>query len=270
MKVLLIAAHPDDELLGAGGTIARHAARGDRVKVAVMCEGISARFSREGRYEVGRHNNSPTVASIVMHAGAAVAQPEDIEALTPAVESEPVPRCYVPERLDKVQQETRTAARILGINDLFVGNLPDQRLETLPLSDISKQLESLVSEFEPELVYTHFAGDINRDHRVLTEAVLVALRPYVAPSVREILMFETPSSTEWSTPSLATPFQPNVYVDITPFLDCKINAFNCYTAESRPYPHPRSPRALAERAHYWGSLIHRESAEPFVLVRSTR
>lgn len=269
MKILLIAAHPDDELLGVGGTIAWHVAKGDQVKVAVMCEGISARFSSEGRYELGRGNGTCTAVVAVRTAAAEGASEQGQDPIL-ASSSDVSPRCYVPERFDEVKLETYAAARILGVTDLHLGNLPDQRLETLPLSDVVKQIELLVSDFEPDLVYTHFAGDINRDHRVLTEAVLVAVRPYSAAHLKEILMFETPSSTEWSSPSLTPSFQPNVYVDITPFLDQKIAAFNCYSAEVRPYPHPRSPQALADRAHYWGSLINRESAEPFMLVRSTR
>lgn len=269
MKILVIAAHPDDELLGVGGTIALHVANGDQVKVAVMCEGISARFSSDGRYELGRGNG--------MRASFAAVRTAEVEGVlqdgqdfTLAPDSDVAPRRYVPERFDAVKLETYEAARILGVTDVYAGNLPDQRLETLPLSDVAKQIELLVSDFEPDLVYTHFCGDINRDHRVLTEALLVAVRPYAAPSVKEILMFETPSSTEWSSPSLTPSFQPNVFVDITPFLADKIAAFNCYSAEGRPYPHPRSPQALADRAHYWGSLVNRECAEPFILVRSIR
>jgi LmbE family N-acetylglucosaminyl deacetylase len=40
MRVLAIAAHPDDETLGAGGTLAKHAARGDEVRVLFMCTGL--------------------------------------------------------------------------------------------------------------------------------------------------------------------------------------------------------------------------------------
>lgn len=41
--VLVLAAHPDDEILGIGGTIARHAASGDRVHVAIAAEGATSR-----------------------------------------------------------------------------------------------------------------------------------------------------------------------------------------------------------------------------------
>ena len=220
MNILAVAAHPDDELLGLGGTIASHAASGDRVRLAVMCEGVSTR--------------------------------------------------YAPEWDSEVRKQAKEAAQIIGVEDLVLGDLPDQRLETLPLCAVVKKVESLIAEWQPEVVYTHFGGDINRDHKILTEAVLVAARPYAAPSVKEILMFETPSSTEWGSPVLAAPFQPNVYVDVSEFVDKKIRAFTCYSAEVREYPHPRSPEALADRARYWGSVINRRAAEAFVLVRSTR
>lgn len=46
--MLIVAAHPDDEVIGAGGTLARHAAAGDAVYVAVLTEGASAQYPGEG------------------------------------------------------------------------------------------------------------------------------------------------------------------------------------------------------------------------------
>ena len=43
MRVLTVAAHPDDETLGAGGTMAWHAARGDTVWACVLADGASSR-----------------------------------------------------------------------------------------------------------------------------------------------------------------------------------------------------------------------------------
>jgi LmbE family N-acetylglucosaminyl deacetylase len=42
-SVLVIAAHPDDEVLGCGGTIARHASAGDDVHVLIVAQGVTAR-----------------------------------------------------------------------------------------------------------------------------------------------------------------------------------------------------------------------------------
>ena len=220
MQVLVVAAHPDDELLGAGGTVALHAARGDRVTLAVMCEGISVRYPAERRSEVA--------------------------------------------------SQSRRAAAILGAAGVHLGDLPEQRLDTLPISEVTGHVERLVQDVRPEVVYTHFAGDINRDHQVLAEAVRVATRPYAAPFVREVLMFETPSSTEWGgAPGLAV-FAPTVFVDVATTIERKVEAFLCYDAEVRPFPHPRSPESLRARAAYWGSLVNRSAAEPFVIARAVR
>ena len=43
-RILVIAAHPDDELLGCGGTIALHTARGEHVTALIACEGESLRY----------------------------------------------------------------------------------------------------------------------------------------------------------------------------------------------------------------------------------
>ncbi len=43
-RVLVVGAHPDDELLGLGGTLRRHVLRGDEVHVLCFCENMSVRY----------------------------------------------------------------------------------------------------------------------------------------------------------------------------------------------------------------------------------
>ncbi len=47
MKVLVIAAHPDDEVLGCGATIAKHTKKGDIVDVLILGDGITARYEEK-------------------------------------------------------------------------------------------------------------------------------------------------------------------------------------------------------------------------------
>jgi LmbE family N-acetylglucosaminyl deacetylase len=44
MRVLVLAAHPDDEVLGMGGTIAVHTDRGDEIRVVVVTDGSSTQY----------------------------------------------------------------------------------------------------------------------------------------------------------------------------------------------------------------------------------
>ena len=46
-KVLVVAAHPDDELLGIGGTVIKHTEAGDEVRSIIMCEGESLRYKND-------------------------------------------------------------------------------------------------------------------------------------------------------------------------------------------------------------------------------
>ncbi|MDV2583342.1 PIG-L deacetylase family protein [Alkalibacillus haloalkaliphilus] len=48
-SILVIAAHPDDEVLGCGGTMAKHAQNGDRVYSAILAEGITSRDKSRSR-----------------------------------------------------------------------------------------------------------------------------------------------------------------------------------------------------------------------------
>jgi LmbE family N-acetylglucosaminyl deacetylase len=47
MSVLCIGAHPDDEVLGVGGTLARHAANGTDVHVCLLSDGVTSRYDEE-------------------------------------------------------------------------------------------------------------------------------------------------------------------------------------------------------------------------------
>jgi LmbE family N-acetylglucosaminyl deacetylase len=151
--VAVIAAHPDDEILGAGGTLRRHVLDGDEVHAFVVCEGETVRY--QGR-EVG------------------------------------------------LAEHTRQAAAVVGFASIEQLGFPDQRLDITCLRDLTAALETRMRRVRPRIVYTHFGGDLNRGHRALVEAVLVACRP-LDDKIEQVLGFETPSSTEWSAPNGSAP-----------------------------------------------------------------
>ena len=52
MNYLIVVAHPDDEVLGAGGTMFAKSRRGDNVDVCIMVGGVAARHLRPGDDEL--------------------------------------------------------------------------------------------------------------------------------------------------------------------------------------------------------------------------
>jgi hypothetical protein len=88
-------------------------------------------------------------------------------------------------------------------------------------------------------------------------------------TVKTIISFETPSSTEWQAFNYPNPFLPNFFIEISENdLNAKIKGMESYEFEKRMFPHPRSPEALRIQASRWGVVVGRPLAEAFCLIRS--
>ncbi len=217
--VLVIAAHADDEVLGCGGTIARHVSEGDAVHMLFLSDGVSSRD--EG-------NDAA---------------------------------------LDERKAMAVAAGKSLGAKPPVFLDFPDNRLDTVPLLEIVKKVEAVVSKIKPWTVYTHSITDLNIDHRITHQAALTACRPVPGSSVRNIFAFEICSSTEWGSAEYSTGFQPTRFVDITKYKEAKRKALECYNRELRKFPHPRSFEVLESLAIVRGSTVSVEAAEAFEVVR---
>jgi LmbE family N-acetylglucosaminyl deacetylase len=143
-------------------------------------------------------------------------------------------------------------------------------MDGVELLDVIKCLEIHIQTFEPTIVYTHHAGDLNIDHQITHKAAATACRPYPGQTVEGLIFFEVPSSTEWQIPSSSQAFAPNWFVDITDYLEQKKKALSPYSAEIRPWPHARSIDAVENLALVRGSATGVKAAEAFILGRLVR
>lgn len=221
-SILILAAHPDDEVLGCGGTIAKFTDDGIVVNVAFLADGV---LSRKG--EVTDQQ----------------------------------------QELTSRRAAAQKACLILGVKSLSFGNFPDNRMDTVPLLEITQAVETLITQHQPALVFTHHAGDLNIDHRRVHQATVTACRPQQGHSVKTLLCFEVPSSTEWQLSGSASNFAPNWFVDISRTLERKLAALAAYKEELRPWPHPRSRKGVEHLAHWRGASVGVDAAEAFMLGR---
>lgn len=221
-RVLAIAAHPDDEVLGMGGTIAKLVKDGNTVDVLIVTDGSSAQY-----------RDSDHLAEII----------------------------------EAKKKETRNCADVLGIRDIYYGELPDMKLDTKPHIRINQVIEDVIDKVQPDTVFTHFWGDVNRDHQEVYKSTLVTVRPVMGQVVKELYCYRVPSSTEWTPNKADTMFMPNYFVDIEKFAEQKYKAFACYSTELRDYPHPRSVQYLRENDKVVGLRVGMLAAEEFVMLR---
>lgn len=170
------------------------------------------------------------------------------------------------ERRDAAANESH---KILGINSVQRLRFPDNSMDSIPFLKIVQELERAVEYISPSVIYTHHDGDLNIDHRITSRAVMTAFRPTPSCSVREIYCFEVMSSTEWAIPT-QSPFLPNYFVDISRYLNLKMDALHAYTAEMRKEPHSRSLTHLEHLARHRGHMVGFSAAEAFMAIRSLR
>ena len=224
MSILCVAAHPDDEILGVGGTLARHVSEGDDVHVCILSDGVTSRY--------GDKNS---------------AQDE------------------ITQRHDRA----RAACKTIGATVSF-HNFPDNSFDTVPMLDIVQTIESEIDAHNPDIVYTHHYGDLNIDHELTCRATVTATRPLTDSQVDRVLAYETLSASEWSVPNSQNAFQPTSFIDISSYIDTKLNALSAYESELRDSPHPRTIESVRKNAVLWGAKSGVEAAEPFEVLREVR
>ena len=225
-RILVVAAHPDDEVLGCGGTISRLSDEGHDVYIAILGEGITSRYPE-------RHLATPSTT-------------------------------------EELRNSCKKAADNLGVKDLFIHQLPDNRFDSVPLLDVVKIIEEMVERIEPMSIYTHHGGDLNIDHVITHRAIMTAVRPVKDCPVKDVYAFEVASATEWAFQQFQPIFKPTVFRNISMSIHRKIEALAYYESEVRIFPHPRSPDAIKANARRWGAAVGFDYAEAFELIRTVR
>ncbi len=203
-KVLVVLAHPDDPEFFCGGTIARWAKSGREITYCLLTRGDKG---------------------------------SDEDTITPQ------------ELAEVREMEQRAAAEVLGVSEVVFLNHPDGFL--VPDLDLRMEIVREIRKFQPEIVITcdptnFFPGQryINHaDHRAAGQATLDA----VYPAARSALYYPELSRSENLAPHrvrevyVAGAQHPNTTVDITDYMEIKLNALREHKSQIADFP------ALSER-----------------------
>jgi LmbE family N-acetylglucosaminyl deacetylase len=220
-KIMVVSPHPDDEILGAGGTLLRHKRQGDEINWLI-------------------------VTNISEDQG------------------------FSKDRVMSRQNEIRQIALSLLIKETVTLNYPTATLDTTDLVTLIPKISEVFNKIQPEIIYCANRSDVHSDHRVIFEAVMACTKSFRYPFIREIMMYECISETEFAPALPENIFQPNCFVDISEEMAEKIQLMQIYRSEMEEHPFPRSERNMRALATYRGAMTGVEYSEAFQLIKSLR
>lgn len=163
--------------------------------------------------------------------------------------------------------EIKRVAKLYGFDGTHQLGFPTTKLDKLPLGELIAKVSDVMSAIKPEIVYIPFGGDIHSDHRITFEVMASCSKWFRYPSVKRILAYEVLSETDAAIDPCSGGFRPNVFNDITPYLDKKLRALALFEGEMGKFPFPRSDKALRSLAACRGAASGFPAAEGFMLLR---
>lgn len=171
------------------------------------------------------------------------------------------------EQISERQNEIVLVATAYGFKDVVNMNYDTTKLDELPLGELTKNISAVIRNVQPEVIYVHNRSDIHSDHKVAFNAIMSASKNFNHPCIKNILMYETVSETEFSPALQENAFMPNYFVNITGFLEKKLELMKIYRSEIKDHPFPRSEKNIKALATIRGAQCGVEYAEAFMILR---
>ena len=218
MNIIIVSAHPDDEILGAGGTLLRHSREGDEIHWIIGTN----MFEDQG---------------------------------------------YDNAAINRRQKEIDEVGARLGVEKIYKLDYPTATLSSSLLPELIPSLMEIFRNVEPRVVYSVNRSDAHSDHRVTADAVMACCKTFRVSSIEKVLFYECISETEFAPAVAERAFIPNYYVDISDFLEEKLEIMKIYESELGDHPFPRSLKNIEALATFRGATAGVEYAEAFQLIK---
>lgn len=171
------------------------------------------------------------------------------------------------ERISSRKKEIEKVSEAYGFVENYGLDFPATKMDEQPLGDVIGQISGIVKEFKPEVIYLPFPGDAHSDHLVVFKAAIACVKTFRYPFVKSVRVYETISETDFGIDPTNRPFEPNLFMDISNFIDKKIEIMKMYEGEILPAPFPRSEETIRAQATVRGAVTGTSAAEAFMLIR---
>ena len=165
------------------------------------------------------------------------------------------------------ENEMERVSKLYEFDSLHNLRLKTMQVDEYSMSKLIGKISKVVNEVQPNIIYLPFKGDVHSDHRKIFEVAYSCTKSFRYPFIKKIYMMETLSETEFAPSAKEDSFVPNVFVDISEYMDKKIELMNIYENEMGKHPFPRSERNIRALAAYRGATAGCNYAESFMMLK---
>ena len=165
------------------------------------------------------------------------------------------------------RQEIAAVSSIYDFDGVYELDFPTMQLDVIPKSRLVDSISYVVNHIEPDIVYLPFKGDIHTDHQLAFQVAYSCTKSFRYPSIKKIVMMETISETEFAPAIKEDSFIPNMFVDISEFINRKIEIMRIFRSEIGKHPFPRNEKNIRALATLRGATAGCEYAEAFMILK---
>lgn len=171
------------------------------------------------------------------------------------------------ERVLSREKEILRVGEAYGFAGIHRLNFPTMQLDRIPKADLVRAVGGIINSIRVSTLYIPYRNDAHSDHAAVFDACAACTKTFRYPSIRSVRAYETLSESEYGIKPEDPGFRPNFFIDVTDFIDRKIEIMNIYEGEMAPFPFPRSEIALRALSQLRGSQCGSFAAEALMLLR---
>jgi N-acetylglucosamine malate deacetylase 1 len=168
---------------------------------------------------------------------------------------------------DTRQDEIKKVSNLYSFDTVNNLKLKTMQVDEYSMSELIGKISKVINDVKPNIIYLPFKGDVHSDHRKIFEAAYSCTKSFRYPFIKKIYMIETLSETEFAPSTKEDSFIPNIFVNISEYMDKKIEIMKVFESEIAEHPFPRSERNLKALATLRGATAGCEYAESFMLLK---
>lgn len=166
--------------------------------------------------------------------------------------------------------EIETVQKAYDFDGIHQCSIPTATLDTLGKGELIGAISSIINQIRPQTLYIPYRNDVHSDHAAVFDASVSAAKIFRSPSIKAIYAYETLSETDFGLRPDDPGFRPNLYEDITGYLEKKISIMSLYEGEMGKFPFPRSEECIRAQATLRGAQAGCQAAEAFMILKEIR